>query len=493
MTAPPSKSYKQERLTDWIKEMDTKLTAVSTQPSPTSSQIHDENSTSPIRNKRQFTLVSQSSEESTPTSCNNDVNIRRILSMVENIQHTMNKVSSRLEKMENDMLSIKQEIKRIDEKTTSNDHSIQANSIQITEIAESLQFTDKEVKDIKETLKETNSLPETIEQTAFIVERNSKKQTERIEKMDAYSRRCNLIFEGVAENRSENCAEIINDILAQFLGIINAKIGFDKVHRMGKGGNNPESRPRVIIVKFTKHAYADDVYSRRRYLARSGVWIKRDYPEKTGKEVEILEKIVDMTSTSRDKAILTASNNILYKGEIYDSDTIRKTDIDTRKLHEKENKDKIAFHGKLSPLSNFYRCNFEVRGKRYTSSEQFYQSERARKHHDYDLAGRIRAEDNPYEIKRLAKDIFFDKANKEAEIKTNLHIMEEGLMAKFSVPVLKDILSRTGNKIIYEASRFDKFWGTGIGLYHRQCLSQEPMGENQMGKLLVYVRSKLTK
>ena len=69
--------------------------------------------------------------------------------------------------------------------------------------------------------------------------------------------------------------------------------------------------------------------------------------------------------------------------------------------------------------------------------------------------------------------------------------MQQGLEAKFSTSTLKTILLETGNKKILEASRYDKYWGIGIGLYDPQCLSKTTQDENQMGKLLMHIRDQL--
>ena len=70
-------------------------------------------------------------------------------------------------------------------------------------------------------------------------------------------------------------------------------------------------------------------------------------------------------------------------------------------------------------------------------------------------------------------------------------IMQESLTAKFATPKMKAILLKTGNKTILEAPRYDKFWGSGIGLFDRQCLTINSIGENQMEKLLVYMREQI--
>ena len=98
-----------------------------------------------------------------------------------------------------------------------------------------------------------------------------------------------------------------------------------------------------------------------------------------------------------------------------------------------------------------------VDGKMYTSNEQNYHAQRAKRHKNFEVLGQIMATNDPAEIKKLSKLIREDNQNnneKEQYMKT----MEYGLRAKFSIPALKKELLRTEDKNILEASKVLGHW-----------------------------------
>ena len=69
--------------------------------------------------------------------------------------------------------------------------------------------------------------------------------------------------------------------------------------------------------------------------------------------------------------------------------------------------------------------------------------------------------------------------------------MYDGVYAKFSQnPELKTQLLATGEKVLVEASPYDKIWG--IGFNKSDALtSKAKWGQNLLGKVLMEVRNKL--
>ena len=59
---------------------------------------------------------------------------------------------------------------------------------------------------------------------------------ESVNKMEAYSRRDNIVFEGLSESEGENCHDIIYKLLVERLSIQDARerIHFTSLHRIGK-------------------------------------------------------------------------------------------------------------------------------------------------------------------------------------------------------------------------------------------------------------------
>ncbi len=74
-------------------------------------------------------------------------------------------------------------------------------------------------------------------------------------------------------------------------------------------------------------------------------------------------------------------------------------------------------------------------------------------------------------------------------------IVVNGNMLKFSQnEELKNFLLSTNNKILAEASPYDKIWGIGIGQDDKDAYNIDKWkGENLLGKALMKVREELRK
>lgn len=88
----------------------------------------------------------------------------------------------------------------------------------------------------------------------------------------------------------------------------------------------------------------------------------------------------------------------------------------------------LFFPGK-SYLSNFYRCSFEVDGVQFTSTEQFFQYQKAHVFNDKNSMIKILATNDPKEQKRLGRKV---KNYEESVWSSKCYmIMKRGLYAKF--------------------------------------------------------------
>ena len=66
------------------------------------------------------------------------------------------------------------------------------------------------------------------------------------------------------------------------------------------------------------------------------------------------------------------------------------------------------------------------------------------------------------------------------------------LKSKFQIPELKEALLRTGDRIIVEASPYDKIWGVGLEENDPRILNEKNWrGQNLLGKALIEVRQSL--
>jgi ribA/ribD-fused uncharacterized protein len=150
-------------------------------------------------------------------------------------------------------------------------------------------------------------------------------------------------------------------------------------------------------------------------------------------------------------------------------------------------------HGPVhkSCLSQWYACNFCVSGIEYFTTEQYMMASKALMFKDLDIYQQIFQTKMPQEFKNLGKLV----KNYDDAV-WNLHkdrIVVEGNYAKFSQnPALKNFLLSTGNKILVEASPYDKIWGIGLEESDDRVLDPAQwQGENHLGFALMTVRDML--
>ena len=136
------------------------------------------------------------------------------------------------------------------------------------------------------------------------------------------------------------------------------------------------------------------------------------------------------------------------------------------------------FSGRYRFLSNFVSGPVVFEGHTYPTVEHAYQAAKTVSEDERDL---IRSIKSPGAAKRLPKTVRPDWD----EIK--LSVMEDLLMQKFSAEPYRSQLLDTGEQILIEGNRWhDIFWG------RCNCRICEGRGQNQLGKLLMKIRSKLS-
>lgn len=142
-------------------------------------------------------------------------------------------------------------------------------------------------------------------------------------------------------------------------------------------------------------------------------------------------------------------------------------------------------------LSNFYPTTFSVDNKTFNCSEQYFMK---KKQELFDpsnqvLAADIMNESNPKNIKNYGRKVknFTEQTWNVNKYKS----MYDGVYAKFlQNPELKAKLLATGEKILVEASPYDKIWGIGFNKSDA-LVNKSKWGQNLLGKVLMEVRDKL--
>ena len=128
----------------------------------------------------------------------------------------------------------------------------------------SLQFTQNEREEIKDRV--------------ATCEKDQLRQENELTRQSIYSRRWNLLFFKIQENKDENYDHLVKDALTNSLKIdeeyVN-NIPLCGVHRLGK--KHPKAKqPRPTIVRFTCRADSDYVWRQRRHLEGSNFRMGED-------------------------------------------------------------------------------------------------------------------------------------------------------------------------------------------------------------------------
>lgn len=150
----------------------------------------------------------------------------------------------------------------------------------------------------------------------------------------------------------------------------------------------------------------------------------------------------------------------------------------------------IYFYGKNNCFSNWYPIHFvDEDGILFENNEQYMMYHKAILFKDEKQAIKILKTNDPFTIKKMGRKVKnFDKNiwNQQAK-----EIVDSGCLLKFSQNEdIKNILLSTDERILAEASPYDKIWG--IGINETDAKKGKPWkGENWLGECLMRVRDSI--
>jgi ribA/ribD-fused uncharacterized protein len=323
-------------------------------------------------------------------------------------------------------------------------------------------------------------------------------------RMEAFSRRNNLKFEGVPESTDEITSEKIRTILNK-MGI-SPNVQMVACHRFGPRNQKSAKGPRCIAVKFLQYSDRIEVWSKRRSINDESprIWIKEDYPEEIERRRKILAPYLraayqgdPANPVARVSAYMTL-DKLVVNNQTFTHDTIDalpeyvKTRVNSPPCVKQSGDVTIFFTGQ-SPLSNFYESIFTQGGRRYLSVEQYLSYQKALLFDSPEVAEQIMTMRDPKLMKQKVRRpkhyddaIWIDKAP---------GILRTALEAKFiQNEHLKEALLATNDTIIGEANPSDLQFGIGMSLTNKHSLDNTKWrGVNLHGETLMGVRSAIRK
>jgi len=164
-----------------------------------------------------------------------------------------------------------------------------------------------------------------------------------------------------------------------------------------------------------------------------------------------------------------------------------------------ETNNKILFyshHGNYGYMSNFFNTKFTEDNVEYNCSEQYFMKKKQELFdpNNHILANQIIMCVLPSEIKKLGRKV--NNYNNDIWNERRYEIMVNALRLKFNQnEQIKNKLKNTGEKKLYEASPYDRIWGTGFDsiktLSKINDNKENELGSNLLGLALEQVRSEL--
>ncbi len=143
------------------------------------------------------------------------------------------------------------------------------------------------------------------------------------------------------------------------------------------------------------------------------------------------------------------------------------------------------------PFSQWYESQFVVEDVTYNCAEQFMMAQKALFFDDSESYEKIMATNSPHKQKAIGRKV------KNFDVEKWKTVMEDivyvASFAKYDQnPDLKKILLDTEDRILVEASPYDKIWGIGLSQSDPRALDPEQWeGLNLLGKQLTTVRALL--
>ncbi|MGG1445348.1 NADAR family protein [Brevibacillus laterosporus] len=141
-----------------------------------------------------------------------------------------------------------------------------------------------------------------------------------------------------------------------------------------------------------------------------------------------------------------------------------------------------------SCFSQWYPAPFEEDGIIYATAEHYMMAKKAELFGDTAMRDQIIKQKHPNQAKALGRRVqAFDDRVWNAH---KLDIVRQANLLKFSQhPELKSYLLHTGNRVLVEASPYDRVWGIGLAQNHPDAeRPQHWRGENLLGFALMLVR-----
>ena len=268
-----------------------------------------------------------------------------------------------------------------------------------------------------------------------------------------------------------------------------------RCHRLGK--LQSKDKPRAIIARFLVEKDRMMIWSKKTLLKHTPFLIREDFPIEVTNRRKLMVPLF-LEAKKRHKMAKLIADKVTYNKRLYSYQQAQEL---AQMLHffekgQVKGHGYLAFHGRISPYSNFFPSSIKDGGMRYNCSEQLYQHEHCLFHGEAQAARSIMLQMDPVEMKRISAKVVSQNAEREKiwlESKAK-QVMRTAVYLKFSQnSALRHALLKTTESFV-EANQYDNFWGVGLAITDKAVLnSAEWKGTNWLGAILTEVRDDLAK
>ena len=185
----------------------------------------------------------------------------------------------------------------------------------------------KKVKSLEESLNFTQAEQEEVKERVNTCEEDQMRNEDELTRQSIYSRRWNLIIYGIEESTSENCTDLVKNVMSSALKINEDKVRstrFCGVHRLGKSKQN-SAKPRLVIARFTCREDRDLIWRQRYNLKGSRYRLAEDLPQAVTeiRKTILVPAMKEAKKTDGTKATVTG-DRLIVNGKRYTFNQIPK-------------------------------------------------------------------------------------------------------------------------------------------------------------------------
>ena len=331
---------------------------------------------------------------------------------------------------------------------------------------------------------------EVLEEKNKSLQRENEILKDRVLALEVYSKRDNLIIEGIAQHKQEDCTQKVKKFFRDKLEIEN-DVTLISCHRLYNGLFNANNN-RPMICRFLYQHERNQVWAARFSLKGSNYYLKEHFPNEINRRRSLLYPILKRAKSQKLKATIKV-DRLIIESQSYTVDTLDTLppNLNAAEAATQRNEKVTAFFTVANPLSNFYPTPLlKIDGTKYSSVEQYLQSQKAVFAEQLQTAAKIRETPNPATCKSLGDRV---AVNSEEWLPKAIELVRKACRIKFREdPHAQRFLLNTGSTTLIEAGP-DKIWGVGAKLNDPQILSEKTWegSRNLLGNILMSVRDEL--